>query len=218
MTILILGNGRWEGTGPAGLAAQADYIIAVDGGLVKALRHGIRPDLVIGDLDSLGRKGRAELDKHGIEVVTHPSEKDQTDLELALDRAIALKPKRLVLFGVLGARLDQSLVNIFLLEKAARAGIAAEIVAGRERVYLVRDRLELEAEPGDRVSLLPLTEVARGVRTSGLRYPLNDEDLHRYSSRGISNEVIASPARVELREGLLLVVHRSKPVARRSRP
>ena len=214
--MLILGNGRWEGD-PARLAAQADCIIAVDGGFAKASKHGIRPDLVIGDLDSLSRTGREELERGRIEVIAHPAEKDQTDLELALNWAIARRPSRIILFGVLGARLDQTLVNLFLLEKPLRAGIAAEIVTGRERVQLIRDRLELEAELGDLVSLLPLTEVVHGVRTWGLRYPLEGEDLHRASSRGISNEVVALPAGVELQKGFLLVIQRSGIARRRKR-
>ncbi|MFQ6090488.1 MAG: thiamine diphosphokinase [Candidatus Bipolaricaulia bacterium] len=207
--ILILGNGPWRGLEflPE-LAARADYIIAADGGFAKAKGLQIKVDLVIGDLDSLGPGEREALAESGTETITFPEEKDQTDLELALDRAIALRPGRIVLFGALGARLDQGLANIFLLERAARAGIAAEIIAGRERICLVHERLELEAEVGDLVSLLPLSAAARSVRTWGLKYQLDGEDLHRASSRGISNEVVALPAGVELREGLLLVIHR----------
>lgn len=208
--VLILGNGPWRGVEflPQ-LLAEADCIIAADGGAARAMRLGVRPSSVVGDLDSLGPEERALLAESGTETVIHPVEKDQTDLELALDRAIALQPEKIILFGVLGARLDQTLANIFLLEKAARAGAAAQIVAGRERVHVVHDRLELaEAEPGDLVSLLPLSGEVERVHTWGLRYPLHDERLVRASSRGISNEVVARPAGVELDGGLLLVVHR----------
>lgn len=208
--ILLLGNGPWRGVELLpGLVEGADYVIAADGGFARAQRLKIRVDLVVGDLDSLGPAERTELAASGIGTITYPAEKDQTDLELALDQAIALRPERIVLFGVIGRRLDQSLANIFLLERAARAGIAAEIVAGRERIYLVHDRLQLSAaQPGDLVSLLPLAAAVRGVRTWGLKYRLDGEDLHRASSRGISNEVIALPAGVALGEGLLLVIHR----------
>jgi thiamine pyrophosphokinase len=208
--ILILGNGPWHRMEllPE-LLTTADYIIAADGGWAKAKRLEIKVDLVIGDLDSLGPAEREELERSEIKTIAYPAEKDQTDLELALDRAISLRPERIILFGALGERFDQSLVNIFLLEKAARAGIAAEIVTGTERIHLVHDQLELaEAEVGDLVSLLPLTAKARGVRTWGLKYQLDGEDLHRASSRGISNEVVTIPAGVELQEGLLLLLHR----------
>ena len=209
-TVLILGNGPWRGVEllPE-LAAGADHTIAADGGFAKARRLRIKVDLVIGDLDSLGPKEHEELEGSGIETIVYPMEKDQTDLELALEQAIALRPERVILFGVLGARLDQSLANIFLLERAAQAGIAAEIVSGAERIYLVHDRLELAAaEVGDLVSLLSLSAEVRSVRTWGLKYRLEGEDLYRASSRGISNEVVALPAGVALRQGLLLVVHR----------
>ncbi|MGQ9477086.1 MAG: thiamine diphosphokinase [Candidatus Bipolaricaulia bacterium] len=209
-SILILGNGPWRGVEFLGeLVAQADYIIAADGGFSRARRLGLKVDLVVGDLDSLGPEGRAELEASGIKTIIHPREKDQTDLELALEEALALKPRKIVLFGTLGARLDQSLANIFILERAARLGIDAEILSGRERIYLVHDRLELaDGEVGDLVSLLPLTDEAEGVRTWGLAYPLCEESLSRASSRGISNRIISLPAGVALQAGLLLLIHR----------
>jgi thiamine pyrophosphokinase len=209
-SVLILGNSPWRGVEfLPGLLAEADYVIAADGGFAHARRLGIRPDLVIGDLDSLGPEEQEEPANSGIKTIVYPAEKDESDLELALDRAIALKPEKIMLFGALGARLDQSLVNIFLLERAARAGVAGEIFAGKERIYLVHDRLELaEAEPGDLVSLLPLSAEVAGVQTWGLKYPLHNEKLVRASSRGISNEVVALPAGITLTAGLLLVIHR----------
>jgi thiamine pyrophosphokinase len=224
--VLILGNGSWDRIELLpDLAAAAAYTIAADGGFAKVRRLGIRvdlvigdldslnseeqADLVIGDLDSLNSEEQAELKKSGTETITYPAEKDRTDLELALDHAISLEPQKIVLFGVLGGRLDQSLANIFLLEKAARRGIASEIVAGAERIYLVHDQLELAAAaPGDLVSLIPLSAEVRGVRTWGLKYGLQRERLYRASSRGVSNKVVALPAGVELTKGLLLVIHR----------
>lgn len=208
--VLILGNGSWDRIELLpDLAAAAAYTIVADGGFAKVRRLGIRVDLVIGDLDSLNSEEQAELKKSGTETITYPAEKDRTDLELALDHAISLEPQKIVLFGVLGGRLDQSLANIFLLEKAARRGIASEIVAGAERIYLVHDQLELAAAaPGDLVSLIPLSAEVRGVRTWGLKYGLQRERLYRASSRGVSNKVVALPAGVELTKGLLLVIHR----------
>lgn len=208
--VLILGSGPWRGVEfLTKLAAVADQIIAADGGGARARELKIKVDLVIGDLDSLSPQEHEELERSGIEIITYPAEKDRTDLELALDYAISLGPQKIVLFGALGGRLDQSLVNIFLLEKAARAGIAAELVAEAERIYLVHNRLELTtAKPGDLVSAIPLSAEVKGIRTWGLRYQLHKEKLVRASSRGISNEVVGLPAGVALEEGLLLVILR----------
>jgi thiamine pyrophosphokinase len=194
-------------------ASAADYVIAADGGYELACGLGLKVDLVVGDFDSLPEEARREIEEKGIEVEVHPREKDASDLELALDRALALCPKRLALIGAIGDRLDHSLAGVFLLEKAAAAGVVeAVLLHGRGRAYLVRDRLEIEAARiGDLVSLLPLSGEARGVRTEGLRYPLCGETLHRASSRGISNVVLSLPARVALAEGSLLVVHHASP-------
>jgi len=211
--VAIVANGGARGREDLpGWVRIAGYVIAADGGYEVARRLGLSVDLVVGDFDSLSEEAGREIEGKGIEVEVHPREKDVSDLELALDRALAMHPKRIALLGAIGDRLDHSLAGVFLLEKAAAAGVQAVLLHGRERAYLVRDRVEIEeARIGDLVSLLPLCSEARGVRTEGLRYPLRGEILHRASSRGISNVVLSLPARVALAEGSLLVVHHATP-------
>jgi thiamine pyrophosphokinase len=62
---------------------------------------------------------------------------------------------------------------------------------------------------GDLVTLLPLGGDAGGVRTDGLHYPLDGEDLHVGRSRGLSNVVERAPASVSLDRGTLLVIETS---------
>lgn len=209
-TILVLADGTWGNKEMLhALVAQVDLVIAANGAWSKAQSLGIPIAVVVGDLDSLTTVETDALRASETETLVHPREKDQTDLELALDYALATKPKRIILHGVLGSRLDQSLSSIFLLEKVMRTGILGEIVTDQEHIHLVMDRLELNAAlPGDIVSFLPVTEEVMGIRTWGLKYPLQGERLYRISTRGISNEVIALPVGVSLQEGLLLVCHR----------
>jgi thiamine pyrophosphokinase len=211
--VLILGNGIWgEKETIGGLMRQVDVVIAVDGGWGKANNYDVPVDVVIGDLDSLAEKEREDLERTDIEVLTYPKEKDRSDFEIALDYAISLVPQKILLYGMGGGRLDHNLVNLFLLEKVVRKGISIEIVAEAERTYLVKKSLNLtDAAIGDLVSLLPLTASVEGVRTKGLKYALLGETLRRVSSRGISNRVSALPVRVELKRGLLFVVHAPVP-------
>ena len=182
----------------------ADLIIAADGGSEHLRRWGIEPHVVIGDLDSAApdmSAGRARIERH-------PREKDQTDTELALDRAVAAGADEVVLVGALGGpRLDHALANALLL---ARGGGRARIriVRGPMSVRIVRggERLVLDGREGELVSLLAVSGDAHGVRTEGLRYPLAGETLGIGSSRGVSNEITRAPAAVSLSDGALLVV------------
>ncbi len=206
-TVLVLANGVWVDDAQArALAASSDFVIAADGGFAKARRAGARVDLVVGDLDSLDPAERGALTRLRIPVRQVPAEKDASDVELALDEAIARRPRRVLVLGALGARLDHALTNVHLLERGAEAGVDVRLVDGPRSVVLVQARCELDASPGDRVSLVPASEEVR-ASTEGLRYALDREVLRRPSSRGVSNEVVSVPVHIDVAEGRLFVIH-----------
>lgn len=209
MNVAIITNGEMRAhTRLRVLWDSADLRIAANGGAVNARRHFTRaPDVLIGDLDSLDDVTRAWCVSHRIEIIQHPREKDQTDLELALELALARGATAITLFGALGGRFDQTLANVFLLITPARAGVMTRIVDANLDAWVVWERVFIEGRIGETVSLIPLTERVEGIVTRGLRYPLHNETLHIDAARGISNELIAPRAEVTLAQGLLLVVH-----------
>lgn len=187
---------------------SADLRIAANGGAVNARHHFTRaPDVLIGDLDSLDDATRAWCVVHRIEIIQHPREKDQTDLELALELALARGATAITLFGALGGRFDQTLANVFLLIKPARAGVMTRIVDAHLDAWIVWKRITIDGRIGETVSLIPLTERVEGIVTYGLRYPLRNETLYIDAARGISNELVAPRAEITLTQGLMLVVH-----------
>src|SRR5579872_5848120 len=90
-----------------------DYIIGVDGGAKHILELGIKPDFIIGDLDSLAKADQKKIEKDKIPFIQYKKEKDETDSELALQYAIKNGYKQILLFGILGSRIDHMLTNIF---------------------------------------------------------------------------------------------------------
>ncbi len=210
--VLILADGPWPRAGPSKrVLNEANLIIAANGGWAKARTYQIPVDLVVGDLDSLSPEEADVLASSGIQTHVFSRAKDRTDLEIALDYALSLGPKKVVVVGGLGGRLDHTLANTLLLEKAARIGVAIEIESEEERVFVVSDRLCLkQVAEGDLISLLPISEVVEGVLTKGLRFSLEHESLARASSRGISNEITSVPAEIQIDRGLLLVVHQAR--------
>ncbi|HAF09592.1 MAG TPA: thiamine diphosphokinase [Chloroflexi bacterium] len=199
-----LGSDAWL----AGLAKHADVVIAADGGAMRLSTSGRRPDLVVGDLDSLPADAKRDLERAGAAFEVHPDEKEETDAELALDAAVKRGADEIVVVGAFGGgRLDHMVGNLLLLAHEDFAAIDVAIVTERAtfRSLVGPGTLELEGTPGDWVSLEPLSEIARGVITDGLRYPLRRETLVRGATRGVSNELTERRGSVELAQGLLLV-------------
>jgi thiamine pyrophosphokinase len=189
----------------ARLAAGA-FVIAADSGLAQAVALGRRVDLVVGDLDSVDLDQLAAARASGTRVEAHPPEKDETDLELALDAALTRGAEAVTVVGGHGGRLDHLLANVTVLASPRWAAARIDAWLGGAYVVVVRDEAALAGEPGSVLSLVALGGTARGIRTEGLRYPLVDEDLEAGTSRGVSNEFVGDRARIELRAGTLLAI------------
>jgi thiamine pyrophosphokinase len=181
-------------------ALDDPYVVAADGGASTALRFGYRPHVVVGDMDSLDRSSLADLPAE-----IHPREKDVTDGQLAIQRALRMRPAQLLLVGFLGGpRLDQALANVLLL---AELDIAAVLLDEHNECILLRGAAEhvWRPEPDEVISLIPLDREVTGVRAEGVRWPLAGERLRFGDTRSISNEPIAERVGVSLTGGLLLL-------------
>jgi thiamine pyrophosphokinase len=183
-----------------------DVVIAADSGLHHALALGARVDLVVGDFDSADADAVNTAVAAGASLAAHATAKDATDLELALDAARDAGCGRVVVVGGYGGRPDHFVANLLLLGAARLEGIEVEARMGDARVHVVRRHCELTARPGDVCTLLPLGGAAVGVRTEGLRFPLDHETLAPGSTRGVSNEFLDTRASVSLDAGILLAI------------
>jgi thiamine pyrophosphokinase len=206
--IVFAGSGSVAPAVRAQLPGEAD-VIAADSGLAVAHGLGVRVDVLVGDMDSVDAAAVEAAEAAGTNVQRHPAEKDGTDLELALDAAVARGARKIVVIDGGGDRLDHLLGNLLLLTSAALAGVEVEAFTGTARFAVARGGdppVTIRGEPGSLVTLLPVGGPARGIVTTALRYPLRDEELAPGTSRGVSNELAAEAASVELASGVLLVV------------
>jgi thiamine pyrophosphokinase len=185
---------------------DGDVFIAADGGSLHMLGINLLPDFVVGDLDSLPEAVKKKLLTTDVEFVEFPAEKDETDLELALLQAKKLGAKEVAVIAALGRRWDQSLANILLAANPQFKEMQIEFLHAEEKLFLISNEIELEAEIGVRLSLIPVGGDAMGIRTKGLHFALNGEDLIMGSSRGISNHFVQKKAKVSLMSGILLCV------------
>lgn len=214
MRAIIIASGHsTEELGQRHWIQDGDLLIGADGGAGQALRWGLVPQFVIGDMDSLSERARQALEAQGSTFEDHPRAKDETDLELALSFAAEQGAREIIILGALGGRLDHTLSNLLLLTLPKLEGVALRIVHGAEEVLLVRsgEAVTVTGNPGDLVSLLPWGGDVHGITTQGLAWTLTDETLKFGFSRGVSNEMDASEARITVEAGRLLVVHGPKP-------
>ena len=205
---LVFCNGNYSDIQSARrIFRTTDYIICADGGIKHSLALNIIPHTVIGDFDSIPQKYKKTLACEKINWVKHTKEKDKTDSELALDFAAAKGFKTILLFGILGDRLDQIISNVLSLIPFAKKGITITIVEGKQEIQIIDKLVILKGETGDRLSLIPLVSDAQGITTFGLKYRLKDENLLFGYSRGISNVFTDQTVKISLKKGVLLAVH-----------
>ncbi len=183
---------------------EAVWVVAADAGLEHARRIGLPVDVVVGDLDSVSED---VLEGFAGPVEHHPTDKDRTDLELALDLIRRHGHiDRVIVLGGGGGRLDHLLGNVAVLAAPAHAHLRIEWLTGSERVHVVWDHVELHGHAGDLVSLVAIGGPALGVTTEGLRWPLRGTRLDPSTSLGISNEMMGAIATVAVKEGRLLTI------------
>ena len=208
---VVVASGDFD-PGDADWLGGADCVIAADGGAESLDRLGRQPDLLIGDLDSTSPALVERLAAAGVIVERYSSDKDESDTELALRAAIDRGADEIVLLGAIGGdRLDHELANLLVLADPSLRGREVRVVHAATTVRIVRENepVALDGRIGDLATLLPIGGDATGVTTDGLRWPLDAATLATGRSRGLSNEIVATPASVRLESGLLLLVERA---------
>lgn len=185
-------------------------VIAADRGVEHARALGLDVTVAVGDFDSASPEAVAAAEAAGTRIERHPADKDATDLELALDAALALGPARILVLGSDGGRLDHLLSMLLLLGSPRYASVLIDARIGRAHVHVVRGERALEGVPGELISLLALHGPA-DVRTQGLAYALTGETLEPGSSLGVSNIFATAIARIVVERGVVLAVRQGPP-------
>jgi thiamine pyrophosphokinase len=182
-----------------------DYIISVDGGARHLRTMGVVPNILIGDFDSATSYDLQYFVDLGVENYKFPAEKDMTDSELAIERAVEMGSDELLFIGAMGSRMDHSLANVFLLKKCMDIGIKACVVDENNRIYIVNSTITIKKQEGYKLSLIPVSERVNGVTTYGLKYRLDNATMLLGTSWGVSNEFLDDEVTVTIDEGILLV-------------
>ena len=185
--------------------APGDYVIAADRGFDSLMAFGVKPDLVVGDFDSLGYAPNHP------NVIHLPTEKDDTDMVFALRKGLELGYRRFVLLGGVGGRLEHTLANLQLLDWLTTQG-AQGFLAGEKTVAtaLRNGSVTFPASMNGYLSVFCNSGTAEGVTLSGLKFPLENQVLTGTFPVGVSNEFIGESACVSVRSGSLILMWEEK--------
>lgn len=182
---------------------QFDAVVAVDGGVRYCAALGFSPDMIVGDLDSAPPEVLEQY--HETLRLTVPRDKDQTDLEIALEAIQPATRDQVVLIGAFGGRVDHLLGNLYLLTRYPKR---VRAVSRREEIWSIDDQESLTVSVGQELSLLPLGGPVIGVTTRGLKWELNGKTLDK-SFLGISNICVQEEVEIKVASGDLLISLRS---------
>lgn len=187
--------------------SKNDLLIGADSGARFLVANGLKPDIAIGDFDSVSEEELASIrSQSGQTIACDPIDKNYTDTEMAIRLALDMQPSEIVLLGALGSRFDHSLANVHLLALANEQHVPATIIDNHNKITLIDKKFTINGTAYPNVSLLPLTMQVTGITLTGFQYPLNEATLRISQSLGISNVLIEPIGTIDLREGLLLVI------------
>ncbi|MCX5849181.1 MAG: thiamine diphosphokinase [Deltaproteobacteria bacterium] len=181
-------------------------IICCDGGARHFQYMGIKPDVIIGDMDSIDPVQLVKYSAQGIKIIDYPANKDFTDTELALDYAMSLKPEEIFIWCALGGRIDHTLANVFLLCKGLEKGIRIYMVDEYGEAFVLDKKTSFINETGKTVSLVALSPEVKGINLTGFLYPMKEGKLIMGESRGVSNIINEARASISVQHGLLLII------------
>ncbi len=212
MKTLIVAGGTLDMPFAAAYTRQQgfDYTVAADAGMHFFAQVGIRPDEILGDFDSADPRQLQQFQQDPqIKFHTFPPQKDAVDTQLALELAIERGSSEIHILGGTGTRLDHVLASVRMLGIGLKHSIPCYLVDAHNRIRLVQGKsrtvIKKSAQFGRYVSLIPLTAYASGITLTGFQYPLQDYTMDGFDSLGISNEVAAEEAVVEVAEGILVL-------------
>lgn len=210
MKTLIIGNGNIENyEALQNYVDDAGYVICADGGTRHGRRYGIKPDIIIGDLDSSADPDIKFFREIGVEFLQYPTKKDKTDMEICIEKAME-KSTEIVIIGATGGRADHYLANILMLANFSDLGIDILIADENNEIRVLTNQgkkeIEIFGNGNDYVSLIPISERVEGVTTEGLKYELENKELIFGSTFSISNAFLEKSATIKMVSGRLLVV------------
>jgi len=209
---LIISGGEYS---PIESANEYTYVIACDKGYEYAIKMGIKPDLLIGDFDSIKKDkldsvcDECQNKYEGMKISKHPVEKDDTDTMLAIKEALNIGADTIDIICALGGRLDHTYANIQSLSYIASYGARGCISSDKERLSVIKAPFDIKIPytEGWSLSLYSISDTLEHLTIKGTKYEVEDITLTNSFPLGYGNEILnKSEAHISAKQGLMLLV------------
>ena len=208
MRCIIFANGEYGDLDAyRDIIREGDKILCADGGSNYAYQLGIRPDCIVGDLDSIQPEVQEFYTTLQVPFQKFPPHKDLTDLQLCLDTARSWGAREIIMLGSLGKRLDHALANLYAGMELVRQGVRISHFTPECWVYIINREVDIAGQPGDIVSVLVLTDQARGVSEAGFEYTPASPLMKSSQPYAVSNRLALSRGTIKVEQGILAVFH-----------
>lgn len=201
--LVIVGGGTVDDELLRELYASGARLVGADGGADRIAAAGLKPEVIIGDFDSLENPQKWLGKTRLIQI----DEQETTDFEKAL---YSTRAPVTVAVGMTGKRLDHTLDAFHAMTRhAARRKII--LVDEHDLALGLTEDFSFTVGCGERVSIYPLAPVTFW-RSEGLKYPLDAVKLAPGVRTGTSNEALTGSFRIVPEEGIhapwLLILER----------
>lgn len=207
MKVLIVSGGKSPSKGLVEEEQKdSDCIICADSGANCLYDYGIIPDYLLGDFDSINKEAYKYFLSMECSRIEYPVEKDYTDTQLALYKAIELGADEIVFLGCTGTRIDHVLGNLGLLKICLRRGIKGSMRDDNCNIFLIDKECEIKGNEGEIFSVQAYCDVVKGLSIDGGKYPLKEYDLELGDPITISNKFINDKVKITFQSGTLLVI------------
>lgn len=189
---------------------NTDRVLAIDGGASILIEYGVVPDIAIGDFDSILPKDLGYLREIDVPLATFKSDKDFTDLELGLKFLLSMKASSAKILGASDGHPDHHLANYMAISLDAFRSINLEILNPPFRSFVVREgnATNIEGNPGDLVSIIPLSDEVDIELFSGVKWEVDNLKIMRGEARTLRNQLSSSSATLLTTRGKSIVVHK----------
>lgn len=206
-TVIVTGGNKPSKELLCNYIKDADLIIGSDKGSEYLYDYGVKPQIVLGDFDSIDKEKLKKIEEEKIEVIKFPPEKDYTDTEIAIMEAIKRGSSVIYLLGAIGTRIDHTLGNIGLLLTTKKKGAELIIVDDHNKMYLADKEMSIYGEYGETISFHALSDGVKDFNITGAKYNLDSYDMHLLYPRAICNEFLDTPINIKFKSGELLIIH-----------
>lgn len=184
--------------------------VGVDRGVFTLINKNITPQIAFGDFDSVTKQELMIIEENVENLKIYKPEKNETDMELALNWAIEQRPDLIRVFGASGGRLDHFLANVQLLVKPLmEENIVKIFLIDKQNIISLKGpgsyKIKMRSDK-KYISFVPLTLSVKGLTLEGFKYPLKNRHISIGSTLCISNELVSDNGTFSFSEGILLVI------------